>query len=408
MFIKEVKASLIKNSRKESTIQVKIKTYKGNFCCSAPSGKSKGIYEVQDYNQRGIRHSVKLANIFLRKLKGKWLSLKNFQDLNEIEDSMKKFEKHYGILGGNVFYAIQGALLKAAAKERNLELWQFIHGNGKPKIPHPVGNCIGGGLHTATHFKKPDFQEFVFIGNEKTFSKSVSNNILAYYEAREKIRKREKRMSIKKNDENALISKSTNQEVLEIMRDVASQYGLKIGLDVAASSFFNKKQLYDYKHKRFYRDSEEQIEYIFNLINEFDLFYVEDPFHEEDFVSFQKLKALVDKHKKNTLIVGDDLTTTNLQRLKRAVRTDAINALIVKPNQIGSLIEVKKVVDFCKANNIKMIFSHRSGETLDNIIADYAVGFGADFIKTGILGRERLIKLRRIIDIEKKFLHKNI
>ncbi len=401
MFIKGAKAKLIKNSRKEVSIEVRIKTSKGNFICSAPSGKSKGKNEVPDYNDAGARHSCKLTNMFLKKIISKTIILKEFKDLNKIEESLRSFEKHYRLLGGNVFYAIEGALLKAAAKEKEQELWEFISEKKTSKIPLPVGNCIGGGLHTRTRSKKPDFQEFLFIAKEHNISKAVSKNILAYFEARMKIRWKEKKLRIKTNDENALVCSLTNQEVLEIMRDVAEKFDLRIGLDVAASSFFDGKTMYDYKNKRFLRDKEEQIEYLSNLINEFDIFYLEDPFQEEDFVSFKRLLEYVRKTNKDTLIVGDDLIVTSLARLKRAQRLDAINAVIIKPNQVGSLIEVKQVVDFCKNNKIKMIFSHRSGETLDSILADYAVGFGADFIKTGILGQERLIKLRRLIDIQK-------
>jgi enolase len=407
MFIKGAKARLIKNSRKESSIEVKIKTFKDVFTCSAPSGKSKGINEVQDYHSLGIRHSCKLANIFLKKLVSINLNIKTLQDMSIIEENLKNFEKDNGLLGGNIYYAIEGALLKAAAKEKNKELWEFLLDGKTAKIPLLVGNCIGGGMHTRTHFKKPDFQEFLFISREQNISKAISKNILAYYEAKMKIRLKEKKFKIKTNDENALICSLTNQEVLEIMRDVSKKFNLDIGLDVAASSFF-KNKLYDYKNKRFLRDSEEQIEYLSNLINEFDLYYVEDPFHEEDFNSFKSLLEYVKKTHKKTLIVGDDLIVTNLSRLKRAHRSGSINSVIVKPNQIGSIIEVKKVVDFCKQNDIKMIFSHRSGETLDNILADYAVGFQGDFIKTGILGKERLIKLRRLIDIQKKIPNKNI
>lgn len=402
MFIKRAKAGLIKNSRKETSIEVKIKTFKGSFSCSAPSGKSKGANEVRDYNEEGIRHSCKLANIFLKNLFLTNLNIKSIEDMTLVEENLKKFEKRYGILGGNVYYAIEGALLKAAARDKNQELWEFLLVNKKPKIPFIVGNCIGGGLHTRTHLKKPDFQEFLFISKEGNISKAVSKNILAYYESKMMIRWREKRFRIKTNDENALICSLTNQEVLEIMRDVAKKFNLEIGLDVAASSFFDGKTLYDYKNKRFLRDRSEQIEYLSNLINEFELCYVEDPFQEEDFVAFKELLEYVRKTNKKTLIVGDDLTVTNLARLKRAQRTEAINAIIIKPNQVGSIIEVKRVVDFCYQHRIKIIFSHRSGETNDSILADYAVGFGADFIKTGILGKERLIKLKRLMNIQRR------
>ncbi|MEM4181960.1 MAG: enolase C-terminal domain-like protein [Candidatus Pacearchaeota archaeon] len=404
MFIKEAKAKIIKNSRKERTIEVAIKTSRGKFFCSAPSGKSKGKNEVPDFNQKGVKHSVKLANIFLSILVEKEIKFNYFEDLQKIEFLLLEFEKNNESLGGNVWYAIEGALLKAAAKERNLEAYQFILNNEKPKIPLPVGNAVGGGLHTRTHKKKPDFQEFLFIAKEKNIAKAVSKNILAYFEAKGKIRWKEKKFFIRTNDENAIITSLPNQEVLEIMRDVARKFDLNIGVDIAASSFFNGEN-YDYKNKRFLRTREEQLEYIQDLISDFDLFYIEDPFQEEDFLSFKNLLYFVEKTKKNCLIVGDDLTTTNLERVKKAYQLKSINAVIIKPNQIGSLLEVKKVCDFCKKHGIKMIFSHRSGETMDNILADYAVGFGADYIKTGLIGEERLIKLRRLIDIQKE-IHK--
>ncbi|MEM4330851.1 MAG: hypothetical protein QW273_02485 [Candidatus Pacearchaeota archaeon] len=401
MLIKKTKVKIIKNSRKEKTIEVRIKTERGVFSSSAPSGKSKGKNEVRDYNTHGIKHSVLLTKRFLEDFLNKNFYISSFEEIEKLEKLLKDFEDKYGSLGGNAWYAIEGAFLKAAAKENNQELWKFISKKDNPSIPIPIGNAIGGGLHTKSH-KKPDFQEFLFIGTEKKISKAVSNNILAYYEARAFIRKKEKRLLIKRNDENAFVTSLSNQEVLEIMRDIAKIFNLKIGIDVAASTFFDGKEFYDYKNKRYLRDKEEQIEYMLNLIKEYDLFYVEDPFHEEDFLSFSNLLYSVQKLKKDTLIVGDDLTVTNLERVKKAKKLNSINAVIIKPNQVGSILEVKKVVDFCKKNKIKIVFSHRSGETMDNILADYAVGFGADFIKTGIYGRERLIKLKRLIDIEEK------
>jgi len=129
-----------------------------------------------------------------------------------------------------------------------------------------------------------------------------------------------------------------------------------------------------------------------------DIFYVEDPFDEEDFESFAELR----KKFLGSLIVGDDLTTTNLERFEKALEKNSINAIIVKPNQIGSLMEVKKVVELAKKNNVKIVFSHRSGETEESILADLAYGFEADYLKCGIVGREREAKIKRILKIEQE------
>lgn len=141
------------------------------------------------------------------------------------------------------------------------------------------------------------------------------------------------------------------------------------------------------------------------LIERDNLFYVEDPLNENDFSGFRDLLKQVKKLKqkgKGCLIVGDDLTTTNPERLKQAIKMKSINAIIVKPNQIGSLIKMKQVIGIAKKNRIKTIISHRSGETLDNTIADFAIGFGCDFIKTGIYGKVRESKLKRLVNIENK------
>ena len=188
---------------------------------------------------------------------------------------------------------------------------------------------------------------------------------------------------------------------LEVLKKVAKKYNLRIGLDIAASTFYDKGY-YHYKNKNLIRDKVDQVDYVEQLVKKFNIFYVEDGLQEEDFSGFKGIMNGVAEIKKSkTLIVGDDLTTTNLKRVRRAVDNKDINAVIIKPNQIGSILEVKKVVEFCKKKNITMIFSHRSGETMDDILADYCVGFGGQFLKTGIYGRERLIKMKRVMEIER-------
>ena len=171
---------------------------------------------------------------------------------------------------------------------------------------------------------------------------------------------------------------------------------IDLGLDIASSGFFSRKK-YHYLNPKFEITIEEQLDYISNLISNFDILYIEDPFDEEDFESFSKLL----KKFPQRLIVGDDLTVTNSKRLEKAIKMKSISGIIVKPNQCGSLIEVKKVVELAKKNNIKTIFSHRSGETDESILADLAFGFQADFFKCGISGKEREAKLKRLMEIEK-------
>ena len=399
MFIKGVKCDLIKNSRKERTLLIKLYTYHGVFSASAPSGKSTGKHEVCAYNGDGKKTSMKLLRNFCKLIKDKNIFIESLNDLKKLWILIDKFEKKFGSLGGNVTYTLESVFLKAAAAEEKKELWKFVRDSlevaGKVSMPMPIGNCIGGGLHSSSAgHKVPDFQEFLLIANEKSFRRAITKNIMAYEYAKELLKAK------KKNDESAWITSGSNEETLTILRKVADKYCLKIGLDVAASSFF-EKNYYEYKNKRLTRDRLDQIDHIERLIKKFKIFYCEDPMGEEDFSGFKQILSTTEGYKTKSLIVGDDLTTTNQERLARAIRSKSINAIIVKPNQIGSLLKVAKVVKMARRNGIITIFSHRSGETMDTALADYAVGFGADFVKMGIMGRERLIKHKRLIDIEK-------
>jgi enolase len=400
MFIKEVVPSIIKNSRGEETIQVVVKTPRGKFIASAPGGKSTGKYEVPAFN-KSINWSLKILSEFCYKMYNKTLAIESISDLENFEKVLKQFEFGFGGIGANGIYALETALLKAAAKDKGMELWEFIIKNGNKKsdyelkMPIPVGNCIGGGMHSkGVKGKKPDFQEFLFISKENSVAKAIRKNLDAYEKVRILLKKKHKTWGVKRNDEGAWETSLTNEEALEIMKKVAAEYGLNIGVDVASSTFYSSSSReYSYKNKKIERTREEQIEYMRLLADKFKLVYIEDPIQQEDFNGFTRVLSELEKH--GCLIIGDDLTVTNLERTKTAFGIKSINSMIVKPNQIGSLVEVTKVIDFCKKNKIKIIFSHRSGETMDDALADYAVGFQADFIKTGIYGKERLIKLRR-------------
>ena len=186
----------------------------------------------------------------------------------------------------------------------------------------------------------------------------------------------------------------------ETREEIESQIGadVDIGIDVASSSFYSP-DIYHYRNPGGFLSSQEHVNYLADLADKYEVFYIEDPINEEDFKDFKNFRV------KNAgrMIVGDDLTVTNLERFVRALKERAIDAIILKPNQTGSLVEMKKIVYLAKKMNILLVMSHRSGETMDSTIADLAFGFQTDFIKTGVHGPERELKLRRLIEIEKKF-----
>lgn len=399
MKIKSVSAKAILDSRKEKTIEVIIETDVGKFSASSPNGKSKGKHEIKSYKknlEEDIKILKKSSDYFSEEI------LEEFDDLKRVEDIVE------GHVGANTLFALESAILKAIASEKfrtshssiknvkqknkKNDVWRLINPNAK-KFPRLVGNCIGGGKHSELiNGKKPDFQEFELIPNLKSVKKSLEINQKKKAEVETLLKEMDKNFKGSKNDEDAWQVSLNEKEVLEVLKKT----NIPLGLDVAASSFFKRKK-YHYQNPVLKRESEEQLFYISNLIKNFNLFYIEDPFDEEDFESHKKLLEKFPK----SLIVGDDLTVTNSKRLKKAIEMKAINAVIVKPNQCGSLLEVKKVVEIAKKNNVKIVFSHRSGETDETILADLAFGFGADFFKCGITGI-RIKKIERLIEIEEK------
>ena len=375
MYIKEVSAKAIKDSRGEQTIEVSVNGYSS----SAPEGKSKGKYEAVSY-YKSLNWNVRAINNF-KELKN--VEINSFDDLKIVESSViKKFRfKHATEFGANALFALESAILKAVASYSNLELWQVIDKNTK-KMPRPLGNVIGGGQHSHNQ-DRPAFQEFLIAPNEKTFKKNYYKMKGLYKKLKTIVR------SEGINDEGALQC-SLNEENLEVL-SVFKKYS-DFGIDIAASSLYCKGN-YIYGNKSLNRIA--QIHFINDIISKFKPIYVEDPLEENDFSGFAKIE-------KKALICGDDFTATQISRLKRAIKNKSINAMIIKPNQNGSLLELKRIFDICKKNKIKTILSHRSGETMDDALADYAVGFQADFIKCGIATKWRDVKLRRLISIEEQ------
>ena len=311
--------------------------------------------------------------------------LHKFDDLKRIEDILD------GNVGADTFVAFEYAILKALAKEKKKEIWQLINPKAR-KLPRLLGNCVGGGKHSHSD-RKPDFQEFLLVPKTKSVKKAFELNKKLREKIKLELKIKDNKFKGEISDENAWQTQLNEKQVLDIISD----FGVSTGLDIAASGFYKRKK-YNYKNPLLKRTPEEQFVYVSNLIKNTNIFYIEDAFEEEDFESFAKLlKKFPDR-----LIVGDDLTVTNVKRFEKALKKKSINAIIVKPNQIGPLTEVKRVCELAKKNKIKICFSHRSGETIENTLADLAFGFGADFFKCGIVGAERESKLKRLIEIERK------
>ena len=398
--IEDVKARKIFNSRGEATIEVEVRTADGFGVASAPSGASKGKAEAVALPSGGVEEAVKkVEELIAPELIGL-----NADEQEEIDKLLHEIDgtNNFANIGGNTAYAVSLAVAEAAASSYNMPLFQYLGGCLACDLPYPLGNVLGGGKHALGNV--PDIQEFLVLP-------VGAPNFVAAAEANIKIHRRLKELLIKadphftggRGDEGAWAPNISNEKALEVVskacEEVSNEVGFecRVGLDVASSSLWDpNKQRYVYVNEGVERDSGEQLEYILDLINRYNLIYVEDPFHEDDFESFSELTSKV----KSCLICGDDLFVTNEERLSTGIAKKAGNAIIIKMNQVGTLTDTWKTTRLAKENGYVPVVSHRSGETPAFHIAHLAVGFHCPIIKTGVIGGERIAKINELIYIE--------
>ena len=399
--IADILLRMIVDSRGNPTVEAEITTVSGGFgrAC-APSGASTGIYEahvrpcdeaIEDARKTLIPQLIELDAADQRGFD---------YVLHEIDGT----ENLSGI-GANVAVALSLANAKAAASALNLELFEYLGGNGifqYKETPLPLGNVIGGGAHAVD---ATDIQEFLIVptgaGNA---SEAVFTNALVHKRIKEILVARGKGCG--KGDEGGWAPKISDLEAFEIVKEatdkVFDETGIEVrmGLDVASSEMWDaEKQRYVYKNAE--RTTEEQIAYIAELIDDYNLIYVEDPIQEEDFEGFAAITAEVKD--RDTLICGDDLFVTNVERLAQGIEMNAGNCVLIKPNQIGTLTDTFETIDLAHRCGYETVMSHRSGETTDATIAHLGTAFECCFLKCGVVGGERIAKLNELIRIEEHF-----
>lgn len=401
MKISRVVAREILDSRGNPTIEVEIFVKKGKEIfvgrAAAPSGASKGKHEVIDYPAGGVKASIKKLENISKKLQGV-----DPTDQAAVDSLLHSLDgsSNFSVIGGNASVAVSMAVAKAAAAALKKQLFQYLGGRS---LPYPLGNVLGGGKHAGK--RAPDIQEFLVLPvGAKNVREAVSTNAKAHKKIRELIEKKDATFAGGKGDEGAWAPNLDNRAAMEIVSQVCEEISEETGvltrpcLDVAASSLFDESMgRYVYRREGVERDEGEQIDYIITLVNDFRLYYVEDPLHEEDFSGFAELTRKVGE---KCLICGDDIFATNVERIKRGIEISATNAILVKPNQIGTLTDTLKAVKMAKDSSCIPVISHRSGETSDETIAHLAVGWEIPIIKTGTVGGERIAKLNELMRIE--------
>ena len=396
--IAEIFLRTILDSRGNPTVEAEISTISGGFgrAC-APSGASTGIYEAK------VRPSDEAVFEAREHLIPKLIELDS-ADQRGFDETLHEIDGTSDLsgIGANIAVALSLANAKAAASSLNMELYQYLGGAFISQTPLPLGNVIGGGAHAVD---ATDIQEFLIIPTgASSAAEAVFTNALVHKRIKEILIARGKGCG--KGDEGAWAPHIADLEAFEIVNEattkVFDETGIEVrmGLDVAASEMWDAASgRYVYKNAK--RTTEEQIAYIADLTETYNLLYVEDPIQEEDFDGFARITEEVSG--RDTLICGDDLFVTNVVRLEEGIRNDACNCILIKPNQIGTLTDTFETISLARDYGYESVMSHRSGETTDNTIAHLATAFGCCFMKSGVVGGERIAKLNELIRIEEHF-----
>ncbi|MBU4301047.1 MAG: hypothetical protein ABIF85_04070 [Nanoarchaeota archaeon] len=372
--LKSIHAQKILDSRGNWTVEVLAESGSGLLGKGmAPSGASTGAHEAKVLD---AQESVKIANTILQKLSGATLEQKNIDELLARIDGTRGFSR----IGGNAAIAVSFAIYNLLHKE---PAWKK-----KTVFPYPLGNVFGGGKHGGA----TDIQEFLLCPlKSKSFPDAIERMAGAYHELKKEA---QKICAVGINDEGALTAKIPFEKSLDLICRIAGNNCCQLGLDVASSGMWNgKKYIYQKMKKSF--DSGGQIDFISDTIRTYNLFYAEDPLHEEDFEGFAELNK---KHGKKCLICGDDLTTTNPERIKMAMANKSVNSVIVKPNQVGTVTLAHEFVSIAKKNKIVPVISHRSAETTDSTISVIAFDWEIPIIKAGVVDM-RVAKLNRLLEM---------
>ncbi len=405
--ISDVKGVFALDSRGNPTVKAIVKTKKGIGVAIAPSGASKSSKEAIELRDGGKKWNGMGVNLALSKLNDEVSQRLINQDSRQqylIDSLLIALDgtKNKSYLGGNTTTAVSIAVSKAAANTADIELYEYLGGPGARVLPTPILNIINGGVHAGNNLA---FQEFILIPTgAKSFIDAMRMSVEVYKNLKNVISEKYGKSATNVGDEGGYAPPlSQSREAFSLIETAIKKSGYQLGsdfhlgMDAASSEFYNKdKKIYKVDGKEL--TSEEMIDFYEELVNEFSIIYLEDPFDEEDFSSFSEItKKLGNK----LLIVGDDLYATNVNYLITGIKEKATNGALVKVNQIGTLTETFDYIRLAKENGIVPVISHRSGDTEDPFIADLAVAVGSGIIKTGAPARsERLSKYNRLIEIE--------
>ena len=414
--IEKVKALEILDSRGNPTVQVEVET-EGGFIgvASVPSGASTGSFEAVElkdgdknrYKGKGVQKAVENVN---RKISKEIIGMNVYEQKN-IDETMIKLDDtpNKSNLGANAILGVSLAVAKAAAESLGMDLYEYIGGKQAKDLPVPMMNILNGGKHSDNNIS---IQEFMIMPiGDITFAERLRRGAEIYHTLKSVLK--EKGFSVGVGDEGGFAPDLENEEqALDVIIEAIKKAGyvpkkdIVLALDIASTEMYDEAKkigesgYYFWKTKHM-KTKDEMVEYLVELCNKYPIASIEDGLAEEDWDTW---KVLTEKLGDKIQLVGDDLFVTNMQRLNRGIEKNVANAILIKPNQIGTLTETLDTIELAKKHGYKTVISHRSGETEDTTIADIAVATNAGQIKTGAPCRtDRVAKYNRLLRIEENF-----
>ena len=412
--IYKIIAREILDSRGNPTIEVDVTLSDGSLGRAAvPSGASTGEHEAVElrdndtlrYLGKGVKKAVKIVNTTIA---NEIIGLDALNQKN-IDEAMISLDgtSNKSKLGANSILGVSIAVAKSASNSKKMPFYEYINQNKTYTLPIPMMNIINGGSHADNNV---DFQEFmVFPIGAKSFSNALQMGTEIFHQLKKVLKN--KNLSTSVGDEGGFAPNlKSNHEAIEVILKAIDNAGYKAGknvyiaLDVAASELFDKDK-YIIKSENRSLSSDQMISYYQNIIETYPIISIEDGLDENDWGGWSLMnETLGDK----VQIVGDDLTVTNINRLQKAIDLKAMNAILIKLNQIGTLTETLDAIALAKKADFGAIISHRSGETEDTTIADLAVASGVGQIKTGSASRtDRICKYNQLLRIEQNLSNKS-
>ena len=410
--ILKIRARQVFDSRGNPTIEAEV--YAKNLSASAicPSGASTGTYEAfekrdkdnKKYLGKSVLSAINLVNTKIsKKLRGT-----SVHDQIRIDTILINLDgtRQKTNLGANAILSVSMAAKKLSAKIKKVPLYKTFLIKNNFKLPYPLMNIINGGAHANNGLR---IQEFMIRPDKaQSFSEAMRICFIVINNLKDLIKK--KGLSTSVGDEGGFAPMiSSNEKALDLVVAAITKSGFKNGkdvsicLDVAANELFKNKKYSIHSNK--YISAEQSIKKYQKIIDKYKIKSIEDPFGENDWTSWSKMMKSI----KNVQIVGDDLYVTNLERLKKGFLNNSSNSILIKPNQIGTISETLEVIKFAQIIGYKTIISHRSGDSEDTFIADFAVGTNSGQIKTGSLARsERVAKYNQLLRIEEELGKKAI